>query len=367
MAMVNLLRFSRTSGGIVADEGFWNVFFRRREHGDNLHNLLTPEMAQEWDMEVILGTVGYPSVHQEALGEVRETLARRHAEGGRPEGVREVARMAFEAIQAVVRKRIDQKMRFWFDFESDDLVRGFYEKGDGKVPIRNDKVKDLCLSLSKGGKRDALLKAVFDVRAAVFGFDPLYGITAFYLSPEKSICGYVHEGFDCVGSGKYASGLSLGLDFNAKTMMMRREGYAPVEGLFELLQASLLGIDHFKETGGTLNFILLDAEAKNRAERVREVFDEPARLCAEAVRGTLSGLIEREKAVDCLEKIVFRGEDLAVAEKAIFDAASDPLALRYVLRGYKKNEAKLCAGRARGEQETGKPARAPKGKKKKGA
>ena len=47
----------------------------------------------------------------------------------------------FEAMQEAVRRRIDQKMRFWFDFESADLVRGAYEKEGRTVPIRNAKVK----------------------------------------------------------------------------------------------------------------------------------------------------------------------------------------------------------------------------------
>jgi hypothetical protein len=364
MAMVNLLRFSPTSGGIVADEGFWNVFFRRRNHGDNLHRLLTEEMAEDWGMEAVIGEVGYPSVHHETMGKVQEVLCSMHREGVRPEGVRGIARVVFEAMQEVVRKRIDQKMGFWFDFQSDDLVRGFYRKKGGEIPIRNAKVKEMCLDLSKGGKKDALLKAVFDVRASVFGYDSLYGITAFYLSPEKSICGYVHEGFDCVGSGKYASGLSLGLDFNAKTMMMRQDGYSPPEGLFELITASLLGIDHFKETGGTLNIMLLDSEAKTRAGRVREVFDEPARLCAEVVRAHLADLVERKRAIDLIDRIVFLGESLDRAEKALFTSASDPAALKYVLRGYKKNEAAQCAAGAKG---AGKPAKAERGRKKKGA
>ncbi|MHC5038284.1 MAG: hypothetical protein ACYTHM_13295 [Planctomycetota bacterium] len=367
MALVNLLRFSPHAGGIVADEEFWNIFFRRRQHGDNLHGLLTAEMADEWGMEVVLGTVGYPAIHKEILNQVHADLSARHAEGRKPDGVREVARIAFDALQDAMRRRIDQRMRFWFDFVSDDLMQGAYTRDGQEVPIKNAKVKDLCLSLSKGGKRDALLKAAYEVRAAVFGYDPLYGITAFYLSPENSICGYVHEGFDCIGTGKYASGLSLGLDFNAKTLMMRKEGYSPGEGIFELLQASILALDHFKETGGTLHFILLDAEGKNRAERLREVLDEPARLCGEVVRAAMGELILRDEAMKILEDVVFKGVSLEKAEAALFRAASDGTALQFLLRGYKKNEAVQCAALVRGKGGTGKPSKAERGKKKKGA
>ncbi len=346
MALVNLLRFSKTSGGIVADEGFWNIFFRRRNHGDNLHRLLTDEMASAWNMEVVLGTVGYPSVHQELLGETRADMASRHAKGEKPEGVREVARVVFEALQRAVRRRIDQKLRFWFGFESADLHRGYYEKNGEKIPLGNETVKEAARAQAKGSKRDRLLTSVFDARAAVFGFDPLYGVTAFYLSPENAICGYVHEGFDCIGTGKYASGLSLGLDFNAKTMMMRKAGYPPAEGVYELLRSSVLGVDHFKETAGTLHLALLDADAEP-GRRYREIFDERARLAGEVVRASMGEMLERETAVALLEKIVFQEAPLDQAEGEMFDQASDALALQFLLRGYKKKEAPLCARRVR--------------------
>ena len=348
MALVNLLRFSPRSGGIVADEEMWNVFFRRRHHGDNLHSLLTPEQARDWDMEVVLGTVGYPAVQREMLEGARAELAKRHAAGTPPEGVREVAHIAFEALQKAVRTRIDQKMNFWFGFSSADLMRGSFPSGGRDVPIKTKKVKDYCLGLSDGGKADVLLKAALDFRAAVFGFDTLYGMTAFYLSPERSICGYVHEGFDCIGTGKYASGLSFGRDFNAKTMKMRQAGYAPAEGVYELLYASLLGADHFKEVGGTLHFVLLDGERKNHADRYREIFDEKARLCQEVARAAVGGFLDRDDAIELLDGVLFKGKPFESIEKDLFARSTDPLALRYHLRGYKRNEAPLCAELARG-------------------
>jgi hypothetical protein len=349
MALVNLLRFSPRSGGIVADEEMWNVFFRRRQHLDNLHSLLTPEQAKNWDMEVVLGAVGYPAVTREVVEGARAELAKRHASGTAPDGVREVAHVAFEALQHAVRGRIDQKMRFWFGFGSADLMRGSFPSGGRDVPIKTKKVKDYCLGLSEGSKADVLLKAALDFRAAVFGFDPLYGMTTFYLSPEKSICGYVHEGFDCIGTGKYASGLSFGRDFNAKTLKMRLAGYAPAEGVYELLYASLLGLDHFKEVGGTLHFILLDGTRKSHEERYREVFDEKARLCQEVARAAVGGFLGRDAAIGLLDGVLFKGKPFESIEKDLFAAAADPLALRYYLRGYKRFEAPACASLARGE------------------
>ena len=363
MALVNLLRFSPRSGGIVADEEMWNIFFRRRHHGDNLHSLLTPEQAKDWDMEAVIGTVGYPAIQREMLEDARAEIAKRHASGKPIDGVREAARIAFEALQRAMRRRIDVKMKFWFGFETPDLMRGSYEADGRSVPIKTKKVRDYCMGLSDGSKADQLMKVAMEFRAAVFGFDPLYGMTAYYLSPERSICGYVHEGFDCVGTGKYASGLSFGLDFNAKTFMMRQAGYEPAEGVYELLYASILATDHFKECGGTLHFVLLDGDKKSHSDRYREIFDEKARLCQEIARAAHGAFITRDQAIGLYDAALFKGKPFEAVEKDLFSSATDQVALRFYLRGYKLNETAACAELVRGGAAKPAAAKAAKARK----
>ena len=119
---------------------------------------------------------------------------------------------------------------------------------------KTDTLALVCSVESKQAK-DSLLKMAMDSKAAVFGYDT-DGVTGYYLSSENSILGYVHEGFEAIGSGKYASGLVFGQDFKTKTLKMRQAGYAPAEGLIALIDSAFLASEHFKEVGGTLHFIL---------------------------------------------------------------------------------------------------------------
>ena len=140
MSLVNFLKFSDTMGAIISDEEFWTPRFRRRLHTDNLHSLLDAEMSDAWGMEIAYGGVGYPSVHREVVHQTQKILKQRLTDTketeSAPSMVRHVARIAFESMQQVIRRRIDQKLRFKFGFTTDDLNRGYYEDDGKKIEIK---------------------------------------------------------------------------------------------------------------------------------------------------------------------------------------------------------------------------------------
>lgn len=355
MGLVNLLRFDEDRGAAVSDEEYWNVYFRRKHFCDNLHALVPAEAAGAWDMEIVYGGTGYPALHHEVVRRVRARLAERveriaRHEASPPATVEEMARIAFDELRLAVRRRIDQKLRFFYGVDTDGVNGGTVTRDGETHPLAAGKVADQVRRLASGEKKDALLSQVFEARAVVFGFDAGSGVTAYHLSPDKYICGYVHEGFECIGTGKYASGLSLGRDFRTRTLMMRKQGYPPAEGLLELLASALLAKDHFKEVGGNIHVVLLDRTA---SQRRREVPDDDARLAGEIVKAHAAGLLGREEAVGLLDGLVFGGRPAGEVEADLFAAAGDEDRLLYVLRGYKLKEIpSLLAGgkkKARGK------------------
>ncbi len=346
MALVNFLKFSPDTGAIISDEEFWNIYFRKRMHGDNLHVLLEPEMSDALNMQVVYGGVGYPSVHHEVVQETRRHLAEKFAESGAEKltRVKDIARIAFTQLQAAIRRRIDQKMQFYFGFNTDALNHGTFHSGERDIPIQNKKIKETARKLASRDTKDSLLKMAMDSKAAVFGYDT-DGVTGYYLSSENSILGYVHEGFEAIGSGKYASGLVFGQDFKTKTLKMRQAGYAPAEGLIALIDSAFLASEHFKEVGGTLHFILLDRRAESPADRFQEVFDAPARLATEIVMSLRSGLLERSVAVKLIQKLIFEKASHASIESDLFRHAKDKVMLHFLLRRYKLRETEQLAQR----------------------
>jgi len=285
MALVNFLKFSSDKGAIIADEEFWNVYFRKRMHGDNLHALLDPEIVENWGIQVVYGAVGYPSIHQEVVTETREIIRARFRDNKSSalKRVKDVARIAFEAMQSAIRRRIDQKMNFYYGFNTNDLNNGSFQSDGQQIPIEMDVVKSAARKLAGRDTKDPLLKSVLDSKAAVFGYDS-DGITGYYLAGENSILGYVHEGFEAIGSGKYVSGLVFGQDFKTKTLKMRQSGYEPAEGLLELIESAFLASEHFKEVGGNLNMVMLDRTAATVDKTYCEIFDDQARLATDLLQ-----------------------------------------------------------------------------------
>lgn len=342
MALVNVLQFSPDTGAIISDEEFWNVHFRKRLYADNLASLLDDRMANDWRMEAVYGGVGYPSLHHEIVELTKTRLQATYATGnegtGRPVIVKEVARTAFECLQEMIRRRIDQKLVFFFGFNADDLTRGYYLKNGKRIDISNKKVKEGATAILTGDKADVVLKAAMQSKAVVFGFDDTYGITMYHLSIENWVMGYVHEGFEAIGAGKYASGLILGQDFKTKTFAARKAGYSVGEGILELFESAVLATDHFKEVGGNFNLIFLDRQAGQRATRIIELRDHEARLATEITRAVSANLLQRETAWGFLEDLLWSKKPWQAIDTALFASVTDSDQLHFLLRRYKMQE-----------------------------
>lgn len=341
MSLVNFLKFSADSGAIISDEEYWNVFFRKRMHGDNLHSLLNPETAMKLGIQAVYGGVGYPSIHREVIENSRMEIQQVISQKGLAafQRVKDIARVAFDTMQTAIRKRIDQKMQFYYGFQTHELNAGRFSVDGVSWPIESDAVREKAQKLASRETQDTLLKAVMEAKAAVFGFDA-DGITGYYLAGENSIMGYVHEGFEAVGTGKYASGLVFGRDFKAKTLQMRQKGYQPAQGLYELIDSAFLAGEHFKEVGGNYNIVILDRKAKEAAGQYRQVFDDTARLATEIVRAVRTGYLFKEQGVELVDELICKQVDFKEVEKKLFDWAKNREALEFIFRGYKENEVK---------------------------
>jgi hypothetical protein len=344
MSLVNFLKFSTDSGAIISDEEYWNVFFRKRMHGDNLHRLLNTETTSKLDIQAVYGGVGYPSVHREVVETTRNDILQVISDKGvsSVQRVKDVARIAFDNLQAAIRRRIDQKMQFYYGFRTHELNSGKFS-ADGEIwSIESEVVREKAQKLASRETQDTLLKAVMDVKATVFGFDS-DGITGYYLSGENSILGYIHEGFEAIGAGKYASGLVFGRDFKAKTLQMRQKGYKPAQGLYELIDSAFLAGEHFKEVGGNYNVVILDRAAKDVSNQYRQIFDDTARLATEIVRTVRAGYLQKQQGIDLIDALIFKQADFENVEKRLFDLAGNRDALEFLFRGYKLNEiTEIC-------------------------
>jgi hypothetical protein len=345
MGMVALLRFNSKTGAIGSDEETWNMRFRCKSYLDNIHRLVDPDISQEIGIEVAYGGTGFPSLHTEIIEKTRAHLRALWSDRGK-EGasnppfktVEDVSRIALEMMHKVIRRRIDLRLKFFYGFETDDLMKGSFSHKGKTIEIAQDVVHDKAIKLATGEEDGRLAKAWFKSRATTFGYDSERGITGYYLDPQKFVMCFNYEGWDAIGSGKYASGAVLAQYLNRKPLQMRRTGYDPAEGLYVLLEAAQTATETFQETGGNINIVMINADAGSNSERYREIFDERAVLANEIVKIARKGYLEPKKAELFLDRLIFKNEKTAKIESEIMKKVVNPAACELMLRGYKLDE-----------------------------
>lgn len=344
MGLVAALRFNGKMGAILADEGFWNMRFRRKAHQESLYRLVDADIAEALGIEVVYGGSGYASLHHEVVQHCRARI--RELWDGRGENsianppfrtVEDVSRIALESMHSVIRKRIDLRLKLFYGFDSADVTQGAYTTPDGKsIEIKQEAVRDKAVRIATGDEEGRLSKAWFKCRATTFGYDAERGISGYFLDPSKFVMCYNHEGWDAFGAGKYASGIVLAQFLNRKPLEVRREGCEPAEGLVTLIDAAINAMETFQETGGNLNIVIIDVTSPDG--KYRELFDDVSRIAVEITKAMRGGFIDRKKAESLIERLLLKGEKDSKIEAELFKKASDPVALEFALRGYKADE-----------------------------
>ena len=345
MAIVNSLLFDGQRGAILSDEEYW--FLRRRKSffGDNLHSLLEDAQAEAWNLEAVWGICGHPAFGAEVVSGIRIKI-RDKEEEAKKKGIRkppfaalrELGMLGLETVREVVRRRENEKLRFLYGFEADDLLRGSFE-ADGKTwEIKQDAVKKAALEILEGGNKAQMYKNIFSNFGILLGWDPEEGIAHFHVNAEIGVLSMVSGRFEAVGTGKYASGMSFADFLGRHTLCRRRKGFDPVEGTYELLLSAVVAANSFHEVGGDFHMAVVDGTAKTHAARCRFIDEDRMRLATEAVRGSREGFVPRKAALETVEAAVYGDDPFERIEDRLFRAASDSKALERLLRGYKAGE-----------------------------
>jgi hypothetical protein len=341
MAVINSLAFDDDTGAILADEEYWFLRRRKSYFADSLHDLVPPEAADDWNLFAVYGGVGTPSFHGEVVGKVRAEIARQYREwkdkgGARPlTTVDGVGNLVVEMTQKTVRRRVDEKLRFFYGFSTDDFLRGSWEVDGKKVPIQQEKVKNRARGIIEYTEKSPLVKSIYDNVAVLLGWDAVHGMGHFHLKAENCVLSMVSGRFEAVGKGKYASAMVLTHYLQNKTLSERREGLDRTEGTIELVRATLRAGDSFHEAGGHLNMVLLDARETGHGRRVREISDDRAKLVSESVRALDAGLVERGVVRTMVDGLVYGRSAPDKMEDLLFKSARSVKNLGLLLRGYK--------------------------------
>lgn len=342
MGLVNSLKFDYNSGAIITDEEYF-IGGRRRVHtADNMQSLISEEISNELEMEVIYGGAGNISITNQIVAEIKNELQKRFdtykkkgKEGEIFKTVEDVSRIALKIFQNDSRKYVNRKLSGLFGFSIDDFNRGFYFRNGSKIEIKDDKIitKAMEIIMLKSDN----MKDINELEGLITGTDRHYGFNAFDFYGGMTHLYISTSLYNAIGAGSTTTSLAFGELINNLTLDERRNGIDRVFGLVELIRITNQTAIKNSEVGGYYNIIYLNGNGKNRSERLIEVTGDLSQYLKETVTAYDNNLIPKEVCYSVIENYVFEKKDfnLDEAEPYIFNNASDTDKLQLLLRGYK--------------------------------
>ncbi|MHC5036707.1 MAG: hypothetical protein ACYTHM_05280, partial [Planctomycetota bacterium] len=234
--------------------------------------------------------------------------------------------------------RVNEKLRFLYGFETDDLIRGKFEVEGQSFEIRQGAVKKHAMSIMDGSNKAQIIKDVHKNKGILLGWDAHDGALHYHLNAENFVLSMVSGRFEAVGAGRYASGISFADFLGNQTLRRRREGHDRVEGAFQLILSGIMASRFFHEVGGNLHMTVIDGRGKSHGERMRFIDEERMRLAVEAVQSARMDFVGKAAALEVVEGMIFNDLSVEKGERMLFKAAAKPKGLELFLRGYKAFE-----------------------------
>jgi len=343
MALVNALKFSKNSGAVLTDEEYFIGGRRRVQISDTMQSLLTEEMSNEFDLEVVYGGAGNISFNTEVINEIKKELDKKFQTYKRTReskdafaSVSNVAKISFEVFQKVVRDKVNKKLFGFFGFNIDDFNRGFYFDGERKIEIKDEKIIDKAMKIITNSDGENV-KNIFDNSAVIIGTDNILGYNAFDFFGGTTHLYISTSMYEAIGAGSTTTSLSFANMINSLTLDERRNGFDKIFGLVELIRITNDTALKNNEVGGYYNIIFLDGNGKTHKERILEITGDKSQLAKEIVGAYDNEFISKNVCFNLIEKLVFSDGkvNLNDIEKSLMKSCKDKKKFKLYLRGYK--------------------------------
>ncbi|MCK5685817.1 hypothetical protein KAJ27_16915 [bacterium] len=336
MGIVNILKFDEYAGAIITDEED-NFQVRRTFFRDNLYRLIDQDIAKKLNIEVIYGGVGDASLHHEiyesVAREIRQDFKAKKKKKSSYKTVEAVGRLVIKSMNVALKRKANNRLRYLFGFNADDLNRGYFIKDGQKYEIKQEKIIKKALKISTKNEEAAARRGASEDHSLIIGFDSENKLCMYNIKAECSVLSHVSGGFDTVGTGKYASGLSFAKCVGRKEQKVRNSGMDHAEGMVELILSAIYAAEYCTFIGGLFHISYLNGE--KMGEKVVEYDELHVKLATEIVHALHARLIDRPTSIKLIRDLMFKGVKLDSVESALYSSAQDPMKLDTYLRGYK--------------------------------
>ena len=335
MATVFFMKFNRDQGALVADEMSWHLSFkygyRPTRYGDSLLNLLDEEFSLKNQFVAVYSGVGFPCFHFEVARKAKEILAKRNDLVGDLDKTSEMVQDVYQDVHA---RMINDKLRFNFGFDRDQLNNKKFKWNGNDFEIKQDSVVQEARKIMKYGCKQDAYHRIFDNEGLVMGYDKENGIRAYHIGNEGRGLDFAYP-FDAIGPGKEI-GTKIFADTNYRMQLdERRAGFNFSDGLFLLMNSFVEAYDFNMKTGGYIQILLMDGKCEYFTDMVDEKSGHSPFLAAEVIRAYRWGYLTRGEAKSLVDRLLIYDEEWESIEKDMFEKASDAAMLRKHLMGYK--------------------------------
>ena len=343
MAIVNLVKINDRSGILLSDEEFWRQGRRRTLSLDNLQSLLPDNFRKTTPIEAVIGIVGDPSITYDAVLRTQKRIKsvtenpKKEGFDQPPQTLKAIADIAVEEIDKLIRKRIDDQLKFAYGFDLKDLNRGFFEDKGEKVDISQDEIRSDALKWIKSDSAPPRVKRLLSVSAIIAGIDEQNGFHWYEWEADSGNLFLGSGYFETIGKGSDGANLAFIDIFRQWELPRRRKGMKTTEAILALLESMEAALRFNHEVGGYPSLMIIDGNETTTTKRLQEITGHRTKLALEIVTAYIHDYLDKAEVLKMVKNLIIDGKDHESIENQMFEAAHDKSALEHFLRGYKSS------------------------------
>ncbi|MBN1297036.1 hypothetical protein JXA80_09660 [bacterium] len=342
MTSINAIRFDHYSGAMVCDEQRgWNPENMIINSADKIKSVVPPDIMEATGLSAAYGNTGTSTIGDELKFNIKKRIrkefdAQVEKTGKAPASVatiQKLAQWAFEAQTELKRTHINQTIQGRYGFSVNDFCRGFYKVDGKQIDIKDKEVITSIHDAITWKGRTGEMTSIFLNAGIIAGYEPESGFRIYTLSMIEHAYWPVQEIFLTDGSGRDMASVEMTNFSNRKTVPERRGAIHPVEGLFEMIHAVNTACRHDIGCEGYLNIMLFNGK-KTNSERLIQINDDRAKLASEIVRCHDGRFIEKMKALELIDGLLYGGATWVEIEDRFWTASARPDDMFDYLRNY---------------------------------
>ena len=321
MTVICGMKFNGHSGAIVADEQSSNFgMLRKYDLAAKVH-ILKP--SEESSLVAIMGGSGASSVLQEVYA-IAAKFA--HDAGAKVESKEQLAGLVSQAMTIVKRRYINGYLQNTFGISEVEFLQGYRESKEGKSPI-DGRFMEKYMRIASGYPEERI--SPLTSNDFLLLSSDKEGVDIYQAGMELGNPMLVPRPYHVIGSGSDMADSELSSFFDGIARDNRHE-VNETQGLMALLFATDRASARNIGVGGTpFIYVLRDGKVLNSPVEAN------SRLAGEVVRASKYGYVPRPFAEEAVSALVYKGENFAAVEEALWKNVQDKDKFSLFLRGYK--------------------------------